>query len=268
MTRYICLLACGGLVCAQTLEVNPSHVMADQTTVIRAAGLEPGEHVSIHADLDDGLGHHWSSHADFVADEQGVVDVSRQAPVGGSYKEVSAMGFIWSMTPEQKSVPFYAAPRNLGPQVVEFRMKGKVARLEQISITQGMQVIPVHEGALRGRLFLPAGKQPSPGMLVLGGSNGGMAVRQAAWLASHGFAAFALAYFRFEDLPEMLEAIPLEYFGQALEWMMHRPEIVPNRIGVLGTSRGGELALQLGSMYPEISAVVAYVPANVRYPSC
>jgi dienelactone hydrolase len=37
---------------------------------------------------------------------------------------------------------------------------------------------------------------------------------------------------------------------------------------VMGTSRGGELALELGSMYPEIKAVVAYVPANVRYPAC
>src|ERR1035438_2312791 len=36
----------------------------------------------------------------------------------------------------------------------------------------------------------------------------------------------------------------------------------------MGTSRGGELALQLGSMFPRISAVVAYVPSNVRVASC
>jgi dienelactone hydrolase len=41
-----------------------------------------------------------------------------------------------------------------------------------------------------------------------------------------------------------------------------------DRIAVTGVSRGGELALQLGSMYPRIKAVVAYVPANVRYPAC
>src|SRR6202035_4870934 len=65
-----------------------------------------------------------------------------------------------------------------------------------------------------------------------------------------------------------LSAIPLEYFGFALEWMTQRPEILSDRIAVVGTSRGGELALQLGSMYPQIKAVVAYVPANVRYPGC
>jgi dienelactone hydrolase len=50
--------------------------------------------------------------------------------------------------------------------------------------------------------------------------------------------------------------------------MMKRPEVDPGRVAVMGTSRGGELALQLGSMYPPIKAVVAYVPANVRFPSC
>jgi hypothetical protein len=76
-----------------------------------------------------------------------------------------------------------------------------------------------------------------------------------------------LAYFRYENLPQYLEAIPLEYFGQALQWMINRPEVQADHIAVV-TSRGGELALQLGSMYPQIHTVIAYVPANVRYPAC
>jgi dienelactone hydrolase len=95
-----------------------------------------------------------------------------------------------------------------------------------------------------------------------------MPLGKAAWLASRGYAALALAYFRYDDLPLLLEGIPLECFGSALAWMMQRPEILADRIAVMGTSRGGELALQLGSMYPQIKAVVAYVPANVRYPAC
>ena len=50
--------------------------------------------------------------------------------------------------------------------------------------------------------------------------------------------------------------------------MKQRPEIAADRLGVLGTSRGGELALQLGSMYPDVRAVVAFVPASYRYGSC
>jgi dienelactone hydrolase len=50
--------------------------------------------------------------------------------------------------------------------------------------------------------------------------------------------------------------------------MIQRVEISSDHIDVVGTSRGGELALQLGSMFPEIKAVVAYVPFNVRFPAC
>jgi dienelactone hydrolase len=124
------------------------------------------------------------------------------------------------------------------------------------------------EGQLHGVLFLPSGDGRHPAVLVLGGSEGGAPLARAAWLASHGYAALALAYFRYEGLPDQLRDIPLEYFGEALSWLSQRPEVDAGRIAVLGTSRGGELALQLGSMYSVIHAVVAYVPANVRYPSC
>jgi dienelactone hydrolase len=130
----------------------------------------------------------------------------------------------------------------------------------------------VHDGDLRGVLFLPATREAAtkerrPGVLVVGGSEGGVPTRRAGWLASHGYVALALGYFRYEDLPPLLEAIPLEYFGKALTWMLNRPEIDREKLAVMGTSRGGELALQLGSMY-KVQAVVAFVPANALHPAC
>jgi dienelactone hydrolase len=49
----------------------------------------------------------------------------------------------------------------------------------------------------------------------------------------------------------------LEYFGEAISWMRAQPSISADRIGVLGYSRGGELALLLGAYYPELSSVVS-----------
>ena len=247
--------------------------MADESASIRATGLPPNERLTIRAELVDGADVHWTSQADFVADSQGRMDTSKQPAVAGSYLEVSSMGLIWSMMPSSSKTPRYLPPRGFGVQTIEFQlMRGSAqlasARLEQIPVTEGVEQVSLHDGELRGMLFLPPGKDRHPGVLVLGGSEGGMPSRRAAWLASHGFAALALAYFRYDDLPKELAGIPLEYFGHALNWMANRPQIAPDRIAVMGVSRGAELALQLASMSPAIKAVVAYVPANVRYPAC
>jgi dienelactone hydrolase len=261
-----------GVAFSQTLEIMPNRVLVDESAVIRASGFEPNEHISIQAELVDGADEPWSSQAEFLADAQGAVDTSKQAPVKGSYHEVSAMGLIWSMKPAAKHVASYQAPRDLGSQTIQFRLirNGQPvasAQMEQLGVAEGVQRIKV-EGQLHGVLLLPNTKERQAGVLVVGGSEGGMPLRKAAWLASRGYAAFALAYFRYDDLPPRLEGIPLEYFGGALAWMSERPEIAADRIAVAGTSRGGELALQLGSMFPQIKAAVAYVPANVRFPAC
>lgn len=271
----VLFLLVGAVACAaaQTLEVVPNRILFDESAAVRGKGLAPNEHATIRAELTDGGGQHWASQADFIADEAGSVDASKQAPVAGSYKEVSPLGLIWSMLPTSKNVSTYQPPKNQAPQTIEFHLMRKnqklaSATLEQISLAEGVRRDPVHDDGLRGIFFAPAGAGRHNAVLVVGGSNGGAPTRQAAWLASHGFAAFALAYFRYEDLPDQLEGIPLEYFQHALAWMARRPEVAPDHIAVMGTSRGGELALQLGSMFPAITAVVAYVPADVRYASC
>jgi dienelactone hydrolase len=263
---------------AQTLEVTPNRVMVDEVATIRATGLQPNEHVSIHAELIDGTGDKWSSQAEFIADAQGAIDTSKQPPVAGSYKKdasapLQAMGLVWSMMPASRKETRYQPPRNFGAQTIEFQlMRGTTelatAHLEQVAMAEGIERVTLRDAGLRGVLFLPPGQDKHPGILVLGGSEGGVPARRAAWFASHGYAALALAYFRYEDLPNELAGIPLEYFGRALSWMARQPQIDADHIGVSGTSRGGELALQLGSMYPVIKAVVAYVPANVRYRAC
>ena len=118
-------------------------------------------------------------------------------------------------------------------------------------------------------LWLPAAKDRSAGVLVVGGSGGGIAW-QDYWgeiLSRQGLSALALAYFGMEGLPKELDEIPLEYCLSALEYMQRQSEIDPTRIGVLGVSKGGELALLLASEAPAIRAVVAFVPSSVVFQS-
>lgn len=71
--------------------------------------------------------------------------------------------------------------------------------------------------------FLGAG--PFPGIIDLFGTGGGLCEYRASLLAGHGFAVLALAYFRFEDLPENLEDMHLEYFEEAVNFMLQHPQV-------------------------------------------
>jgi dienelactone hydrolase len=123
---------------------------------------------------------------------------------------------------------------------------------------------PVRDGRVRGTLFAPRGVTSAPGVIVLGGSDGGNLWQfVAALLAAHGCVALALPYFAYEDLPKELIEIPLEYFAEAIDWLRARPEVGAARVGVLGMSRGGEAALLLGASYPNVAAVVALVPSGL-----
>jgi dienelactone hydrolase len=99
--------------------------------------------------------------------------------------------------------------------------------------------------------------------MLLNGSDGGMHEQSAALLASRGYAALALAYFGVENCPTYLVNIPLEYFEHALTWLQAQESIDSNCLGVIGFSRGGELALLLGATFPALKAVVAGAPSGL-----
>jgi dienelactone hydrolase len=51
---------------------------------------------------------------------------------------------------------------------------------------------------------------------------------------------------------------------RAIEWLKSQPEVDANRIAVVGISKWSELALFLGTTYPEdVRAVIGYTPSGV-----
>ncbi len=133
----------------------------------------------------------------------------------------------------------------------------------------GVSVTEVRDNGLVASFCLPSTPGKHPGIIVLGGSEGGIDsnIPTAMLLAEQEYAALALAYFQFEQLPQQLEEIPLEYFKQAIDWMGSNASVESSRIGLIGTSKGGEAALLVSATYPEISAVVAYVPSHAVFES-
>ena len=106
------------------------------------------------------------------------------------------------------------------------------AQLERTFLGPDEVMQPARADGLVGTLFHPAGASRSPGILVLGDSEGGIPEAMAALLASHGYATLALAYYGVEPLPKTFVEIPLEYFATAFAWMRQQEQIAPAVIGL------------------------------------
>lgn len=262
-------------------DVPRRDVLIDEPIAITVSGLMPRAPVTIQ--LRGGENDEWTSSATFVADAGGTVDVTRTAPIRGAYKEVDAMGLFWSVERHRGRAQEPVVSDSNDDQEDEAgtpeswtltaEVGGQpVARtiLRRRSVREGVRATPVRVNGLVGTFYEPPGGGPHPAVLVLGGSEGGVprAAGHAGGLASRGYAALALAYFGAENLPRMLSNIPLEYFGNAISWLAAQPSVDANRIGVIGASRGAELALLLGSAYPRLHVVVAYMPSNVVVRGC
>jgi dienelactone hydrolase len=114
--------------------------------------------------------------------------------------------------------------------------------------------------------YYPAKERSGPGILLLGGSEGGIgrySVVRALDLQSEGFSVLVPSYFGGPGQRRTLELVPLEVFDRALDWLRRRPEVHDDSIAVVGHSKGAEAALLVGVRHPELSAVVAGAPSSV-----
>jgi dienelactone hydrolase len=252
--------------------VVPTHsVQVDQRFHIAVNGVAPNALVQLDMTLDIGT-NRWKSEAVFRADRRGRVELASEAPVAGDYRGVDPMGLIWSahldgtVVAPPDSVSWtdtvHLSASTAGHEVA-------TADVTRYYLRPGGRSTDVRDRGLVGTLFEPPGGGRHPAVIVLGGSEGGKAVPEliAALLASHGYDALALAYFDLSGtlagIPTSLSHIPLEYFGTAIDWLSDQPTVEPNHIAVMGASRGGELALLLGTRYPQLEAVVASAPSSV-----
>lgn len=253
--------------------ISPISALVDAPVTLRLAGFPPQQEVSLAATVSSTTDAYHSS-ALFRSDAQGAVDVATQAPLSGAYHDPDVMGLFWSMTSTPGTSTSVSSSHVF--EVVPpwaMTLTAAVAGMTVVSVTidrrfvdSAVTRIPVRDHGLVGTLFLPEGPGPHPGLLSWGGSSGGYSETQAALLASHGFAALALAYFGVPPLPENLLNIPLEYFETAIGWMQAHAGVNGDRLAVIGTSRGGELALLVGATFPQVKAVVGYVPSGLLWP--
>src|SRR5258708_12140100 len=102
--------------------------------------------------------------------------------------------------------------------------------------------------------------------VMLSGSSGGIPEAPARRLAENGVTALALGYFGAPGLPTDLVEIPLESLARGIE--LFRDRFAGGRsVGVVGISRGAELALLLGAYLGDaIGPVRAVAPPHRAWP--
>ena len=235
--------------------ITPATSLLEERLHVSLDGVAPGQDVTIRVEGNGGI---WHSSAVFRSDAAGHVEVT------------DPMRLVWSAAGERQ--PPGSRPVTAQEWKFTADVAGSVIATRTIlrrTVAEDVRLVPVRERGLVGTLYVPPGAGPRPAMIVLPGSQGGIPGPggPSGGLASRGYVVLGLAFFNAEGLPPLLHNIPLEYFATAVEWLRAQPGVDPSRIGVLGTSRGGELALLLGATYPTAFRVlVANVPSHVVWP--
>ena len=253
------------------IEVSPLKTLYDQPLQIQVTGAPAAHPLTVKASALDGLKRRWSSEATFVSGVDGEVDLACQAPRSGSYLTADANGLLWSMQLDP-DVEQRTAFSVLQAEDVTIRLSVELDGVERAAAHVERQFLTdqtireeVRDDGLVASFFHPR-EGVNPGVIVLGGSGGGLAEDLPALLASQGYAVLSLGYFLMPGLPQELVEIPLEYFARAIAWLKRSPAVHGDLLAVSGASRGGELALLLGAKFSDLKAVVAYVPSGVVWP--
>lgn len=126
-------------------------------------------------------------------------------------------------------------------------------------------------GKVDAKLYL-GDSDNQPLIVAFGGSQGGNSWTEDHWseirnrFLQQGYAVLSIGYANTENTPETIDRISLNAIYDTIKGMSTHPKIDTSKIALLGSSKGGELVLNLASRYDDIDAVVALVPSHVTFP--
>lgn len=110
-----------------------------------------------------------------------------------------------------------------------------------------------------------------PLIVAFGGSQGGNTWTENYWsdirddFLLQGYAVLSIGYFNTEHTPAYCDRISLNAIYDTIRHVSNHAKINKSKIALLGSSRGGELVMNLASKYDDIDAVIALVPSHATF---
>lgn len=98
-------------------------------------------------------------------------------------------------------------------------------------------------------------------VIVIGGSEGNenIPMNVGKMFAEQGIDALGICYWNVEGLPDNLVQVPIDPFEKAVAWLKQAGY---KKIFIYGISKGGELALLVASLLPDICGVISLSPMH------
>jgi dienelactone hydrolase len=213
----------------------------------------------------------FAAEATYRIPPSGALKLSETAPLFGTYDGVNAMGLFWSAMPQGPPAKGFAFGRDTAVQPIPFRIM--VSSGAQTVTTQGIRLFVaddierriVHAAGLVATLYRSNRVGCHPGVVVLGGSEGGVPEEQAAVLASHDLTTLALAYYGAPGLSRSLTNVPIEIVARGMKLLSTDPSVCPGGVALFGGSKGAELALLAASTFGGTRGVVALKPSSIVF---
>ncbi|WP_017472880.1 acyl-CoA thioesterase/bile acid-CoA:amino acid N-acyltransferase family protein [Amphibacillus jilinensis] len=250
------------------VDIAPMESKTDELISFQINTNKPSHPIVIKATAKDDRQTTFTSKATYISDENGFIDLNQHSPVEGDYNGVDVCGLFWSM--QSKKGRMFVKHRSEPLEVhIEVYDNGKLITSEKVTRTfyQNNVVKKVlNDDTLVGSLFFPENADSLPAVVIVGGSDAGVHESAAALLASEGYVVFALAYFGREGLSKGIVDIPLEYVDHAFQYLKGLSQVDQERCGIIGFSRGSELALLYAAHFPTINSVIAVAPSAVVFP--
>uniref|UniRef100_A0A3B3ZLX3 Acyl-coenzyme A thioesterase 1-like n=1 Tax=Periophthalmus magnuspinnatus TaxID=409849 RepID=A0A3B3ZLX3_9GOBI len=228
----------------------------DEPLQVTMTRLKPNQEVELRASATDEKGKCFRSWAVYRADHAGQVDLSRDAPLRGSYRGVQPMGLLCSITSEV-SHKYFLKTQALSPHQVNLSVHDRDLLLTQETnhrciLGNGVQRQTVTEAGFTGVLFTPPGPGPFAALLDLCTF---LSEKRACLLANKGFVVLSLSLYSDPKVDRDTE-LHLDQYEEAVLYLLRHAKVGSAEVGVVARSKAADVALSLAAFVRGVGAVV------------